>query len=76
MKVIEVIYNWHQAGSVQDRAGAGDDYERATVGENGILSIEEHMAMGDGDKWNYLIKFEDRHSLRVFNPNLVEYNES
>ena len=62
MKVKELIYNWF--------AGAG---EGLTVGVNGVKSIEEHKAQGEGDKWNYLVEFEDGHFLRVFNPNSVEY---
>ena len=76
MKVRELIYNWVQVGSVHDRDGAGEDWTKLTVGRNGVKSIEEHAAAGEGDKWNYLVEFEDGHFLRVFNPNLVEYNES
>ena len=76
MKVRELIYNWVQVGSVQDRDGAGEDWTRLTVGVGGVKSIEEHAAAGEGDKWNYLIEFEDGHFLRVFNPNSVEYYAS
>ena len=58
---------------MQDRDGAGEDWTRLTVGVNGVKSIEEHKAQGEGDKWNYLVEFEDGHFLRVFNPNSVEY---
>lgn len=71
MKVKELIYNWFQVGSVQDRDGAGEDWKKLTIGVNGVKSIEEHKTQGD--KWNYLIEFEDGHFLRVFNPNSVEY---
>ncbi len=73
MKVKELIYNWFQCGSTQDRDGAGEDWTRLTVGVNGVKSIEEHKAQGEGDKWNYLVEFEDGHFLRIFNPNSVEY---
>lgn len=73
MKVREIIYNWFQCGSTQDRDGAGENWTRVTVGSNGVVSIEEHKAAGEGDKWNYLIEFEDGRLLRVFNPNTVEY---
>ena len=32
-KVISVDFNWRQVGSVQDKNGAGEDYERITVGD-------------------------------------------
>lgn len=74
LKYIKALtYNWCQCGSVQDRAGAGEDWKTITVGINGVESIEEYPAQGEGDKWNYLVKFEDGRSLRIFNPNTVEY---
>lgn len=41
MLVKSVRYNWRQVGSTIDRDGAGDDWERVTVGENGVVLIEE-----------------------------------
>lgn len=75
MKVKSLIYNWHQVGSVQDRDGAGEDWIKITVGEFGIMEIVENKPMGEGDKWNYLIKFEDGTQTRIFNPNRVDYIE-
>ena len=73
MEVKTLVYNWVQEGSVHDREGAGADWKEVTIGVNGVKSIAEHKAQGEGDKWNYLVGFEDGHSLRIFNPNLVEY---
>lgn len=75
MEVIAIIHNWHQVGSVQDRDGAGENYTTLTVGKDGVVSIQEHKAQGEGDKWNYLVEFESGRVLRIFNPNSVEYSK-
>ena len=73
MKVKEIIYNWFQCGSTQDRDGAGEDWTRITVGIGGVIEIIEHKAQGEGDKWNYLVEYKDGHFFRIFNINTVEY---
>jgi len=73
MKVQRLIYNWYQTGSVVDRDGAGDNYLSITVGRGGVKDITEHIPQGEGDRFNYLIEYEDGHFMRVFNPNTVEY---
>ena len=73
MKVKSLIYNWHQSGSVQDRDGAGENWDRITVGELGVVEIIENKPIGEGDKWNYLVKFENGSQTRIFNPNRVYY---
>ena len=40
-KIKSVSYNWRQVGSTQDRDGAGEDWDRFTVGERGVILIEE-----------------------------------
>jgi len=69
-KVKSVKYNWRQVGSVQDRDGAGDDWDRYTVGEKNVISITEITL----DGFNYLVKFQDGSACRIFNPNFVEYS--
>jgi hypothetical protein len=73
MKVKSVKYNWRQVGSTVDRDGAGDDWERFTVGENGVTSIEEHEPHNELQQWNYVVRMENGSSCRIFNPNFVEY---
>ena len=73
MKVKEVIYNWFQCGSVNDRDGAGENWSRITVGIGGVVKIIEHRAQGEGDKWYYDVMYEDGHYFRIFNPNSVEF---
>ena len=41
--VKSVTFNWHQAGSTQDRDGAGENWERVTVGMRGVLKITEYI---------------------------------
>lgn len=36
-----------------------------------IKAIHEHRPRGQGDKWYYMIEFEDGTSQRVFEPNTV-----
>ena len=37
-----------------------------SVGYSGVTEIEEHAAQGDGDKWYYLVKFEDGKETMIF----------
>ncbi len=72
-KVKSVTYNWHQAGSVQDRDGACENWERCKVGEKGVKYIEENEPHNGMQLWNYVVRLEDGSSFRIFNPNFVEY---
>jgi len=71
MKVKKLKYNWRQVGSTSDRDGAGEDYDVFEVGKNGVVTIMENNLVG-GTPLNYLVFFEDK-QIRVFNPNIVEY---
>lgn len=73
MKVKSVTYNWHQAGSVQDRDGSGENWERFVVGEKGVILIEENEPHNGMQLWNYVVHLEDGTKYRIFNPNFVEY---
>ncbi len=72
-KVKSVRYNWVQVGSTIDRAGAGEDWQRFTVGENGVISIEENEPHNGMQLWNYVVELENGESCRIFNPNFIEY---
>ena len=72
-KVKSVKYNWRQVGSTIDRDGAADDWERFTVGENGVKHIEENEPHNGMQLWNYVVKLESGTTYRIFNPNFVEY---
>jgi hypothetical protein len=43
------------------------------VGRNQVLSIVEHCAKGEGDKWYYDVNFDDGKTLRIFNPDSIIY---
>lgn len=73
MQVRKVSYNWHQAGSITDRDGAGEDWVQCTVGEKGVTLIEENEPRNGYQVWNYLVHHEDGTKFRIFNPNFVEY---
>ena len=44
-----------------------------TVGVNGCISITEHSARGEGDRWYYDIIFDDEKMIRVFSFEQVEF---
>ena len=73
MKVKSVTFNWHQVGSATDRDGAGESWDRSTVGEKGVTLIEENEPTNGMQQWNYVVHFEDGKRTRIFNPNFVEY---
>ena len=43
MTVEEITYNWHQVGAANDPHGMGEEYQKFTVGQNGVASITEHQ---------------------------------
>lgn len=73
MKVKKLKYNWRQVGSTESRDGAGEDYDYFEVGRDGVIEIQEWLPGGD-IPLNYLAIFEDK-VIRVFNPNMVEYEK-
>ena len=51
----------------------GEEFTQATVGKSGCIEIIEHQAAGEGDKWYYIMVFEDGTVSMTFNPNHVTY---
>lgn len=49
--------------------------ESCQVGYNGIIKIEEHKAMGEGDKWYYDVYYEGGMRIRHFDFQAVKYKE-
>lgn len=72
-KVKSLKFNWHQVGSTIERDGAGEDWERFTVGEKDVVEIIENKPCNGMELWNYEVFLSDGVSYRVFNPNFVEY---
>lgn len=72
MKVISITYNWRVVSDGCQTIDCADEYH---VGQRGVIEIEEHPAMGSGDRWFYIIKFEDGHEEKIFNPNVVVLNK-
>jgi len=76
MKVKKLLYNWFVSSSDD---GPGEDYMQAKVGSLlfgynlAVISIKEHRAAREGDKWFYDILLENGTTIRNFNPNTVEY---
>ena len=48
-------------------------YDWYTVGVDGCVSITEHSARGEGDRWYYDIAFEDGKTIRAFDVLQVEF---
>lgn len=72
-KIKKLYYNYHQAGSVHDKDGAGENWSRYIVGENDVVLIWEFLLKEVGSLTSYLVHFKDGSSIRIFNPNQVVY---
>jgi hypothetical protein len=71
--VKSVKYNWHAVGSTLDRDGAGEDWTRIEVGQDGVTSIIESEPCNGLQMWNYTAFKGNDPCCRIFNPNFVEY---
>lgn len=65
-EIVSIEYNF---GYTQESSYA----ESFTVGHKEVVSIEEHPARGDGDRWYYDVHFENGSVKRIFNPNIVDF---
>jgi hypothetical protein len=73
MRVKSVTVNWHQSGSIGEGYTAGCNYDWFEVGRNGVTEIIENAPTNGMELWNFVIRYEDGKTFRVFNPNEVEY---
>lgn len=75
-KITRIDYNWYFTPE------NGEEFFKAVVGEvqhyekSKCVKIEEHFAQGEGDKWFYIIHYEDKTSVKIFNPNKVYSDNS
>lgn len=51
----------------------GEEADYYKVGVNGVILIDEHLPMGNGDRLWYDVHYEDGHVLRLFNPNCARW---
>lgn len=51
----------------------GEEWKSFDVGKKGVVSIHEHHAAGDGDKWFFDVVFEDKTMIRIFHPHAAYY---
>lgn len=70
MKIKQIHFNWRQVGSVQDRDGVGEDYDKYEVGVRDVIEIEELFFEAIP---NYTVHFKNGNYVKIFNPNFVEY---
>lgn len=67
--ITEIRYNWRQV--IDNGRDAGEDFDYYEVGKIGVISITEHLPKGEGDKWCYVVDFENGERRTIFNPNVV-----
>lgn len=61
-RINKITYNWFNGYCLQHE-----------IGVDGVMSIREHQAMGEGDRWFYDVEFEDGRIERIFNMDSVIY---
>lgn len=64
MTILGIQFDWYFTPE-------GEKYKKYKVGSDGVVSIVEHSARGDGDRWYYDVYFKDGHIERIFNVNKV-----
>ena len=47
--------------------GQPGDFTVHEIGVNKVIKIEDHPAMGEGDRWFWTVYFEDEHQEIIFN---------
>lgn len=70
MKIISLRANWLPASPDGQFSDQSEDFK---VGEQAVVLIEEHAAIGEGDKWFYDVHYESGRIDRIFNPNKVTF---
>ena len=66
--------DWNYMPSMSDgREIFSEEFKTAEVGILGVVSITEHRAHGEGDKWFYDILHQDGNVVRIFNPHIVYF---
>ena len=73
-KVKSINFNWHQV--VDGPHDSGETYNRLEVGIDGVTAITENEPHNELQQWNYIVDFQDGSTVRIFNPNYVEYYPS
>ena len=68
MKIEQIKYNWFYS----NENGEECNVYRVSTNDD-IISIKEHTAQGEGDKFYYDVVFKDEHIERIFNINSVIY---
>lgn len=67
MRIKQINFNWYATPD-------GVSFDNYQVGEcANCKNIEEHPAMGEGDKWFFDVTLNDDSMVRIFNPNQVFY---
>ena len=73
MKIKGITYNWFVTPE------NGEEFSSWFIGMNyrndiSVIKIEEHRPAGEGDKWYYDVFLSDGTMERIFNPNVVVFD--
>lgn len=73
MKIKGIKYNWFATPE------NGEEFSSWFIGMNyrndiSVIKIKEHQPAGEGDKWYYDVFLSDGTMERIFNPNVVVFD--
>jgi len=63
----KVIFNWFYTQE------GGENYSIYQKGKDGVVDIKEHVPEGEGDRWFYIVEFDNGIVRKIFNINEVVY---
>ena len=67
MRVKRIDFNWFSTHE------NGEEFTYYEVGKEEVSEIQENEPHNGMQLWNYIVKFKDGKTVRIFNPNYVEY---
>lgn len=67
-KIQSITFNWFYTPE-------GEQYDRRTVGVDGVLRIEKYDSYYDGPPAHFTIFYMDGRMLDIHNPNTVEWQQ-
>ena len=74
-KIIELQDNYKQ--SVSDgKEIFGESWDSVKITDENVLSIEEHLPQGEGDRYYCDVEYKDGKIFRTFNPCGIVYQQA
>lgn len=71
-EILELHYNYRPPLS-DGKEMFFESWDSANITDENVVSITEHPACGEGDKWFYDVEYKDGKIFRTFNPCGVVY---